>query len=703
MLPTPQDLSPAETTKSRPGRPCPLGATWDPEGVNFALFSEKATNVSLCLFSSAEPQNEVVLIPLERTGDVWHVYVEALVPGQLYGYRLDGLYDPAQGSYFNSYKVVLDPYARAIYTPADQDVTWLGYASDDSFKANLFVPSRQDSGPSAPKSIVVDPAFNWEDDQAPAIPLSRSVIYELHVKGFTIQHPAIDPAIRGSYTALGSAESITYLKKLGVTAIELMPIHQFIGQSYWGYNTIGFFAPHSGYTASVAGHSKPLTPRKATDVVVEFKTMVKALHRANIEVILDVVYNHTAEGNQYGPTLSLKGIDNQAYYRLAGDNPEGYEDYTGTGNTLNLNHPQTLQLVMDSLHYWVTEMHVDGFRFDLATVLARGQDPGELSSFLEAVRQDAVLKQVKLIAEPWDIKAYHVGDFPVGWSEWNGKFRDCVRSFWKGDPGQAAELSLRLLGSPDLYADDRQPGNSINLITAHDGFTLHDLVSYNDKHNEANGENNQDGSSYNLSWNCGTEGPTDDKAVNALRAQQQRNFLTTLFFSQGTPMLSMGDEYGRTQHGNNNAYNQDNALNWFNWNWTDNEQAQFDFTVNLIALRQQFSLLREKAFYTQHQATYLRPDGLLFSTEDLNNPAASCIALLLEDKPAGDQVQIDEPLLPARPLLWILNSNWEDITFKLPDFCHWEVVIDTATTSLRSVNEHPYAVASRSSVLLRAV
>ncbi|WP_080057336.1 glycogen debranching protein GlgX [Spirosoma aerolatum] len=695
---------------TKPGKPYPLGASYDGEGVNFALFSENATAVTLCLYDPANPAEETAHIPLiERTDLVWHIYLDGLKPGQLYGFRVDGPYDPASGHYFNPAKLLLDPYARAIHAPVNHNDDWLGYdygeLSSDTVGVEphqtTLIRSEKDSGPSMPKSIVIDPDFDWEDDTAPAIPLHRSIIYEVHVKGFTYQHPTIDESIRGTYAGLGSPESVDYLKKLGITAVELLPVHQFTDESYWGYNSIGFFAPQNTYSsAGMMGQQ-----------VMEFKQMVKNLHKAGIEVILDVVYNHTAEGNQMGPTLSFKGIDNRVYYHQVGDNPEYYMDYTGTGNTFNLSHPRVLQLVMDSLRYWVTDMHVDGFRFDLASALIRTDEEfGSVSAFLDTVAQDPILAQVKLIAEPWDIHSYHVGGFPVRWSEWNGKYRDTLRAFWKGDPGKAAETATRILGSPDLYANDgRSPANSINLITAHDGFTLNDLVTYNEKHNEANGEDNRDGSNDNLSWNCGVEGPTDDPSVNELRERQKRNFLTTMMLSQGTPMIVMGDEYGRTQQGNNNGYNQDSPISWMDWQWTEQQQALFEFTSQLTALRQATPLLSRRRFFGTEQIAYVRPDGLEMTGDDFNNPNTHCLALFIDGLRVTEQTE-DGQDVGDEQLLWILNAYWEDIPFKLPKIdrkrASWEVIVDTTRGQVHPQGEavkggSTITVGGRSSMLLR--
>ncbi|MFD2572939.1 glycogen debranching protein GlgX [Spirosoma soli] len=692
----PQVGSVPNSIESKPGKPYPLGATYDGEGVNFALFSESSTSAYLCLYDSADPSQETTMIPIvERTELVWHIYVEGLQPGQLYGFRVDGPYDPQAGLFFNPNKLLLDPYARAINAPLNHNDAWLGYDYEEAEgeETKHLVMSSVDSGPSMPKSVVIDSsAFDWEDDVAPAIPLHRSVIYEMHVKGFTYQHPTIHKAIRGTYAGLGSPESIDYLKKLGITAVELLPVHQFTDESYWGYNSIGFFAPQNTYSSS----------GMAGEQVTEFKQMVKDLHKAGIEVILDVVYNHTAEGNQLGPTLSFKGIDNRAYYHQVGDSPDFYMDYTGTGNTFNLSHPRALQLVMDSLRYWVTDMHVDGFRFDLASALIRtDEEAGRVSSFLDTVAQDPILAQVKLIAEPWDIQSYHVGGFPVRWSEWNGKYRDTLRAFWKGDDGKANEATLRLLGSPDLYANDgRSPANSINLITAHDGFTLNDLVSYNDKHNEANGEDNRDGSNDNLSWNCGVEGPTDDPAINELRERQKRNFLTTMLLSQGTPMLVMGDECGRTQHGNNNGYNQDSEISWMNWHWDEKQQALFEFTSQLTALRRDIPLLSRRRFFGTEQVAFLRPDGHEMTSDDLNDPGTHCLALFIDGVRVSEQTE-DGQDIGNEQLIWILNAFWEDIPFMLPKIGRrsstWEVIVDTSVGKV-----HPDAPAVKGGHMINA-
>ena len=684
--------------RSRPGKPYPLGATWDGEGVNFALFSEHATGVILCLFDAEDPTKETQRIPLtERTEQVWHIYLDAIQPGQLYGYRVEGPFEPTQGFVFNPNKLLLDPYAKAISGPIESNLAQLGFDPNNQDEDRFSKPQEDDSAPFVPKSVVIDSTFDWEDDQRPDIPLSRSVIYELHVKGFTKLHPELPKKIRGTYAGLGRPEVTDYLKSLGITTVELMPVHQFTGESYWGYNSIGYFAPHSEYASK----------DKIGYAVNEFKEMVKALHKAGIEVVLDVVYNHTAEGNQHGPTLSFRGIDNPAYYWLVEGNETYYMDYTGTGNTLNMNHPRTLQLVMDSLRYWVNEMHVDGFRFDLATALAHSLTAaGQLSSFLETIQQDPVLSRVKLIAEPWDVQSYHVGNFPVNWSEWNGKYRDCVRGFWKGDTGLAGELAARVLGSPDLYNDGRQPANSINLITAHDGYTLNDLVSYNDKHNEANGEDNKDGANDNLSWNMGAEGPTDDEAIVQSREQQKRAFLATLLLSQGTPMLVMGDECGRTQQGNNNAYCQDNEISWFNWEWNTDQQALFDFTRQLTALRRDLPLLRRRKFYRTDEIVWLRNDGKPMTDHNWNDGITRCLGLLMDGTKVDEQDENGDAIGEGR-LLILFNAFWEPLSFQLPKPARkykWQVLVNTATDAPvpQEVSaREPFEIQERSVVLLK--
>ena len=579
-----------------PGKPYPLGASFDGEGVNFALFAEHAEGVELCLFQSTESKKEAFKIKMrENLHHVWHAYIPDLKPGQLYGYRVHGPYDPKRGHRFNPNKLLLDPYAKAISDTIVLHDSLFGYEvghpeADASF-------STRDSGPYMPKSVVIDHHFNWENDQLPNVPYHRTIIYEVQVKGFTMLHPGIPEELRGTYAGLAHPASIGYLKQLGVTAIELMPVHQFVMDrhlrehemtNYWGYNTIGFFAPDVRFSSS----------GNLGEQVTEFKQMVKAFHLAGLEVILDVVYNHSGEGNHLGPTVCYRGIDNAGYYRLA-DNRRLYLDYTGTGNTFNAMMPNVLRLIMDSLRYWIVEMHVDGFRFDLAATLARESHAVDrLGSFFDIIHQDPVISQVKLIAEPWDIGegGYQIGNFPRGWAEWNGKYRDCVRDYWRGAVSGVGEFASRFTGSPDLYAgDSRHPTASVNFITAHDGFTLNDLVSYNDKHNEANKEHNRDGESHNNSWNMGVEGPTTDEKINLLREKQKKNFLTTLFLSQGVPMLLAGDEWGRTQQGNNNAYCQDNEISWLNWAAVDEELLAF--TKKIIGFRNEHPVFRRHNWF----------------------------------------------------------------------------------------------------------
>src|SRR5437868_2076860 len=580
------------------GYPYPLGATWLGNGVNFALFSEHATSVDLCLFNSMEAREENIRIPVtEHTDQVWHIFLPEARPGQIYGYRVSGPYEPKIGMRFNSSKLLLDPYAKAIAGRVEWGDEMFGYVVGDE-KEDLTRDFRDDAW-GMPKAVVIDNAFNWDGDRKLGRPLADSIIYEVHVKGFSKLCPGVPPELCGTYAGLGSTWAIDYFQNLGVTAVELLPVHAHVDDkalvdrglsNYWGYNTIGFFAPEARYSSSgdLGGQ------------VNEFKAMVRNLHAAGIEVILDVVYNHTAEGNHLGPTLAFRGIDNIASYRLQTENPRFYLDFTGTGNTFNLLHPRTLQLVMDSLRYWVLEMHVDGFRVDLAVSLVRNHGGfNKLHPFFEIIQQDPVLSRVKLIAEPWDVGVggYQVGNFPAPWSEWNGKYRDAARGFWKGDEGRIGEMGYRLTGSPDLYQHNgRRPSAGINFVTSHDGFTLNDLVSYKEKHNELNGDGNNDGDNNNLSWNCGVEGPTDDAQINALRERQRRNFLTTLFLSQGVPMLLGGDEWGRTQKGNNNAYCQDNEISLFDWN-RDEKQNQFlEFTRKLISFREAHLVFRRPKF-----------------------------------------------------------------------------------------------------------
>ncbi len=674
-----------------PGKPYPLGATFDGKGVNFAIFSENATAVHLCLFNAAKEEEEYACIQMkEQTDHVWHVYIPGLKPGQLYGFRVDGPYEPQEGMRFNPHKLLIDPYAKAINGRIEWSDAMFGYPVNDTEEDRDLEFDTQDSAAGMNKSVVIDPSFDWEGVERPNIPLHKSIIYELHVKGFTIQHPELEPGIRGTYRGLASAPVIKYLKRLGITAVELLPVHHFVNDktlvdkdltNYWGYNSIGFFAPYSEYCSS----------GNMGEQVTEFKEMVKAFHKEGIEVILDVVYNHTAEGNHYGPTLSFKGIDNTVYYRQVQEDKRYYMDYTGTGNSLSMLHARPLQLVMDSLRYWVTEMQVDGFRFDLASTLARGlHEVGKLSTFLDTIHQDPIISQVKLIAEPWDVGegGYQVGNFPVRWAEWNGKFRDSVRSFWRGDESQVGELAFRLSGSSDLYEETgRRPSASINFVTAHDGFTLHDLVSYNEKHNQANKEGNNDGESHNLSWNCGEEGPTKKKEIIALRQRQMRNFLSTLILSQGVPMITMGDEYGRSQGGNNNVYCQDNEISWFNWDWTDAQQAQFHFTRHLIDLRKNSPVFRRRRFFLGRKVhglgvkdiRWLRSDGKDMTEEEWNSDYTRSLGMLLNGHAMDEQDEQGNRITDSVYLL-LVNSYWEEIPFIFPkehQKFHWEILVDT--------------------------
>jgi len=695
-----------------PGRPYPLGATWDGEGVNFALFSEHAEKVELCLFDLAGKRELARIDMCWQTDLVWHCYLPEARPGQLYGFRVHGPYDPARGQRFNPAKLLLDPYAKAIAGAVKWSDALFGYRVGSKKEDLSF--DRRDSAPGMPKCKVIDPAFTWADDRRPRTPWHETVIYELHVKGFTRRHPDVPPHLRGSYAGLATEPVIEHLKRLGVTAVELLPVHAFIDdrhlvekglRNYWGYNSIGFFAPDFRYAA--------------TDLTAEFKTMVKTLHSNGIEVILDVVYNHTAEGSHLGPTLSFRGIDNQAYYRLSAEDPRYYMDYTGCGNTLNMRHPRVLQLLMDSLRYWVTEMHVDGFRFDLASALARElHEVDRLSAFFDVIHQDPVLSQVKLIAEPWDLGegGYQVGNFPVGWTEWNGKYRDAVRAYWKGEGGLIGELASRLTGSSDLYGHSgRRPYASINFITAHDGFTLHDLVSYDHKHNEANGEDNRDGSDDNYSWNCGAEGLTDDPAIRALRVQQKRNLLATLFFSQGVPMLTAGDEMGRTQSGNNNAYCQDNELSWVNWELAPEERELIEFTRRLIRIQKAHPVFQRRSFFHGTHITgkgvkdilWLKPDGSEMTDEEWQHTFARCLGMML----AGEELEeVDERGRPVRDVnfLVLLNAHHDSIDFVLPAVhpeSRWWLDLDTGRPEVayradRYAPGQAYPLLGRSLVLL---
>ncbi len=680
-----------------PGRPYPLGAQWDGQGVNFSLFSENAQKVELCLFDRHTRQESMRINMPEHTDQIWHCYLPQARPGLLYGYRVYGPYQPEQGHRFNPNKLLLDPYAKVI----DGDLQWrdhhFGYRIGDP-QADLSF-DRRDSAPGMPLCKVVDPAFTWGDDRPPQIPWHDTIVYELHVKGFTARHPEIPPEFRGTYAAIAMEPSIEYLKRLGVTAVELMPVHTFIDdrhlvekglRNYWGYNSIGFFAPEARYSAS--GH------------LGEFKTMVKALHKAGIEVILDVVYNHTAEGNEMGPTLCFRGIDNASYYRLSPESGRHYMDFTGCGNTLNMLHPRVLQLLMDSLRYWVTEMHVDGFRFDLAAALARElHEVDRLSTFFEVIGQDPILSQVKLIAEPWDIGegGYQVGNFPVGWAEWNGRYRDTVRAYWKGDKGMIGDLAYRLTGSSDLYENSgRRPYASINFVTAHDGFTLQDLVSYNHKHNEANKDNNRDGSDHNLSWNCGVEGVTQDPKIIALRNRQKRNFLATLLLSQGIPMLLAGDERAHTQRGNNNAYCQDSEMSWLSWDLDAEQRELMEYVRRLITLRKSHPVFKRQHFLKGRyvrgtglkDVVWLRPDGKEMQERDWQDGDAQALGLFMGGEVLAELDEKGRPLRDSNFLI-LLNASHLAINFVLPVYkqhTRWKTLIDTFEQVKEDDDEEPH-------------
>jgi glycogen operon protein len=672
-----------------PGTPYPLGATWDGWGTNFALFSEVADRVELCLFGDdvSGPAQEQRIDLTEVDGFVWHAYLPGISPGQLYGYRVHGPSDPLRGMRCEPSKLLLDPYGKAVEGDVRWDPALFDYQFSDPRRRNT-----DDSAPFMPKNVVINPFFDWNDDRAPRIPYHETVIYEAHVRGLTLRHPGIPAQLRGTYAALAHPAIIEHLHRLGVTAIELMPVHQFVAEqalasggltNYWGYNTIGFLAPHNRYAS--AG--------QRGEQVGEFKAMVKTLHEAGIEVILDVVYNHTAEGDHMGPTLSFRGIDNAAYYRLSDSDPWRYLDYTGCGNSLNVRHPHSLQLVMDSLRYWVLDMHVDGFRFDLAAALARElHDVDRLSTFFDLVQQDPVVSQVKLIAEPWDVGegGYQVGNFPPLWSEWNGKYRDTVRDFVAGRPATMPEFASRLSGSSDLYASSgRRPFASVNFVTCHDGFTLTDLVSYDGKHNEANGEGNRDGTDDNRSWNCGVEGPAGDPEVLALRQRQKRNFLTALFLSQGVPMLLAGDEMGRTQGGNNNAYCQDNEISWVDWELAANPEQQdlFEFTEALAAVRRDHPVFRRRRFFRGHplapesagDIVWLTPAGGEMTQSDWAAGYAKSLGVYLNGEAITERDMRGDPISDDRFLL-LFNAHSEPITFTMPPAelaSRWQVVIDT--------------------------
>ncbi len=699
-----------------PGRPYPLGAIWDGAGVNFALFSEHATKVELCLFETADDRKETHCIEMpEQTDQVWHAYLPDIQPEQLYGYRVHGPYDPAHGHRFNANKVLLDPYAKAIGRELRWDDSVFGYKLGDKELDLSF--DRRDSAAFAPLGAVVDNAFTWGDDRAPRTPWHKTFIYELHVKGLTYRHPEVAEKLRGTYASIASEPIIEHLKSLGVTAVELMPVHHFVKDrhlvekgltNYWGYNTLSYFAPEPRYASTTS----------ARDAVGQFKMMVRALHAAGIEVILDVVYNHTAEGNQLGPTLSMRGVDNAGYYRLSLEDPRYYTDFTGCGNTLKMQQPRVLQLIMDSLRYWVLQMHVDGFRFDLASTLARELfEVNKLGAFFDIIHQDPILSQVKLIAEPWDVGpgGYQVGNFPVLWTEWNGKYRDVVRRFWKGDGGAASEFATRLSGSSDLYAwSGRLPHASINFITCHDGFPLQDLVSYNDKHNEANGEENRDGANDNNSWNCGAEGPTTEPAILALRARQKRNLLATLLLSQGVPMLLAGDELSHTQKGNNNAYCQDSELTWLNWELDEEQRGFLDFVKRVAQVWREQPVFQRRRFFQGRSIrgsdikdlSWLDPTGVEMPDEAWDAGFVRCLGVRMAGDLIGDVDERGERIV-GDTLLLLLNAHHEAIPFALPkhkDEQDWELLLDTFGPSLAVATfdaDYRYPLQGRSLAVFR--
>jgi isoamylase len=689
-----------------PGTAYPLGAVWDGSGTNFAIFSEVAELVELCLFDADGAETRIALSEVD--GFVWHCYLPHVEPGQRYGFRVHGPYDLRRGHRCNAAKLLLDPYGKAIDGEVTSNPALFSYVRGGSDPAVL---NTDDSAPFMPRNVVINPYFDWAGDQQLRTPYHETLIYEAHVRGLTLRHPGVPEELRGSYAGLASPAIIEHLQRLGVTAIELMPVHQSVPEpilgergltNYWGYNTIGFFAPHQGYGSSAAAHGH----------VGEFKSMVKVLHQAGIEVILDVVYNHTAEAAELGPTLSFRGIDNAAYYRLSDQNPAVYLDYTGCGNSLNVRHPHALQLIMDSLRYWIDEMHVDGFRFDLASALARElHDVDRLSAFFDLVQQDPLVSQVKLIAEPWDVGegGYQVGKFPPLWTEWNGKYRDTVRDYWRGSSGQLPELASRLTGSSDLYETSaRRPIASVNFVTCHDGFTLRDLVSYNSKHNEANGEDNHDGTDDNRSWNCGTEGPTDDPEINALRDRQVRNFLVTLFFSQGIPMLLAGDELGRTQGGNNNSYCQDNEISWVDWDAAAKHSDLIEFVASLSALRKAHPVFRRRKFFSglagdsadgQRDIIWLSPSGREMGSAEWSSWDAKALAVcvngdaITEPGPRGERITDADFIL-------LLNATGGAVTFTVhgsfgsPGVA-WEVLVDTAVPASSAGSGAPDGVQGR--------
>ena len=694
------------------GTPQPTGATWDGEGVNFALFSAHAEKVELCIFDESG-RRELQRIELrERTDDMWHCYLPEAHPGLVYGYRVHGPYRPEEGHRFNGHKLLVDPYAKELVGALHWSNVVYGYTL--GHKREDLSHDRRDSASSMPKCRVVDEAFTWGGDKPPRVPWHETIVYEAHVRGLTMRHPDVPPQLRGTYAALASTPVIEYLKRLGVTTLELLPVHAFIDErrlaerrmrNYWGYNTLAFFAAERRYSA--------------TGSTSEFKTMVKRLHSAGIEVVLDVVYNHTCEGNHLGPTLSLRGIDNVSYYRLAENERRHYADFTGCGNTLNLEHPHVLQLVTDSLRYWVEVMHVDGFRFDLAPALARENgDFRREGGFLKALQQDPVLSRVKLIAEPWDVGngGYQVGNFPPGWTEWNDRFRNGMRAYWKGDGGMLGELARRFAGSSDLYAHARRrPHASVNFITAHDGFTLHDLVSYDSKHNEANGDDNRDGHDHNLSWNCGAEGPTEDRQINALREQQKRNFLATLLLAQGVPMLLAGDERGHTQNGNNNAYCQDNETSWIDWTETPQRAQRLAFVRALIQLRRSHRTFRRRDFFhgkllrgrEVKDVVWLKPDGGEVTADDWNGDHARTLGMFIS---GGELEERGRRGAPAKDddFLLLFNAHHEPVDFRIPflDSGTWQVVFDTSLAAFEKARDRfgprrAYPLGARSVVVLR--
>ncbi|HWD08621.1 MAG TPA: glycogen debranching protein GlgX [Actinomycetota bacterium] len=697
-----------------PGQPLPLGATFDGAGANFSLFSEVAERVELGLFDDEGTETRVDLP--ERTGPWWHGYLPTVRPGQRYGYRVHGPFNPAQGQRCNPAKLLIDPYAKAI----DGEVDWSPAVFPYPFGQGDDVMETTDSAPNVPKSVVINPFFDWTGEHRPNRPLHDLVVYEVHVKGLTMRHPDVPEAQRGTYAGLASPPVIDYLTRLGVNAVELMPVHQFIHdhhlvqrglRNYWGYNSVGFLAPHNGYSSFGVNPGGEQVP--------EFKFMVKTLHEAGIEVILDVVYNHTAEGSALGPMLSFRGIDNAAYYRLVPEDPRHYMDYTGTGNSLNMRHPSALQLVMDSLRYWILEMHVDGFRFDLAATLARElHDVDRLSAFFDMIQQDPVISQAKLIAEPWDVGegGYQVGNFPTLWSEWNGRYRDSMRDFWRAQHQSLGDFAGRITGSSDLYEwSGRRPHASVNFVTAHDGFTLADLVSYNEKHNQANGEDNRDGSDDNRSWNCGAEGPTDDPQVLGLRRRQTRNFLMSVLLSQGIPMVLGGDELGRTQHGNNNAYCQDNETSWYDWDLLEANADLFEFTRSLIAVRLEHPVFHRRRWFQGRpirgggveDIIWFRHDGVEMSDEDWDDNHHSLTIVLNGDALAEADARGER--LHDDSFAWLVNAHFEDVVFRLPPEEYgaaWETVADTSAPVLPDEPDtlkagEDITLIARSTVLLR--